>query len=48
MTEDIDTVGPGWGEAAEDIGCWGPGVDNDPSVTLCSPIAFPASQSHKV
>lgn len=40
MTEGIDTAELGWGKAGEDIGCWGPGVGIDPSVTLHSSTVF--------
>lgn len=46
MAEGIDTAGPAWGD--EDIGCWGPGVGSDLSVTVPSPTIFPASKSHIV
>lgn len=40
MAEGIDTAELGWGKAGEDIGCWGPGVGIDPSVTLHSSTVF--------
>lgn len=40
MAKGIDIVGLGWGEAGEDIGCWGLGVGIDPSVTLPTPTIF--------